>query len=80
MLLDELKGIMRQSGVEDSVDLDGDILDRSWTELGYDSLAVLEITTEVQHRTGVDLPEEENSELTTPRLLLEHVSGRNRGA
>ncbi|MEV7546107.1 phosphopantetheine-binding protein [Streptomyces sp. NPDC089915] len=73
MNLDELRTIMRQCGVEDGVDLDGDILDLEWLELGYDSLAVLEITTAVQHAARTPLPEEEVALLTTPRLLLERL-------
>lgn len=80
MTLDELRTIMRQCGVEDGVDLDGDILDREWPELGYDSLAVLEITAAVQHETQIALPEEEMAELTTPRLLLERLADQTQAA
>ncbi|GHF28146.1 acyl carrier protein [Streptomyces morookaense] len=80
MTLDELRTIMRQCGVEDGVDLDGDILDRTWAELGYDSLAVLEITTAVQHQAQNRIPEDELGDLHTPRLLLSRAGEQNRAA
>ena len=47
---DDLKGIMRKcAGMEDSIDLNGPVLDLSYTDMGYDSLAVLEIQAQIEH-------------------------------
>ena len=35
--IDRLREVMRECGVDDAVDLDGDILDLEFAQLGYDS-------------------------------------------
>jgi len=76
-LLDDLVRIMRSSaGVDDSVDLTGDIADVSFTDLGYDSLAVLEITGRVARERQIALTDDEVQELYTVRELLDLVNSR----
>lgn len=73
--LQELREIMRSvAGVEAGVDLDGPIADQPFDELGYDSLAVLEVMSEVQRRRGVELPSDEVFELETPAQAIEFVN------
>ncbi|MFI6896649.1 acyl carrier protein [Streptomyces sp. NPDC050256] len=75
MTLDELKGfLLRAVGEDDSVDLAGDILDQGLTDLGFDSLAVIDTTSKVEQHYGVKLPEEVASGVTTPRELLDAVN------
>jgi minimal PKS acyl carrier protein len=75
MTLEDLRTIMRQCGVEEGIDLDSDlILDMGLGELGYDSLAILEITTAAQHFSPRPIPEDEATGTTTPRQLLEFVN------
>lgn len=65
--LDDLREIMRRSaGVDESIDLDGDIADAEFGELGYDSLAVLELASQVQREYGVRIPDEAVQEMPTP--------------
>lgn len=75
--VDDLRRIMRTTvGVGDDVDLDGDILDTPFADLGYDSLALLEITGEVQREYSVSIPEEDVADLETPRQAVECVNRR----
>lgn len=75
--LGELTTILRESaGQDESVDLDGDILDISFEELGYDSLAILEAASRVERAFNVPIAEDTVRELTTPRKLLDYVNGR----
>ncbi|MFJ8622711.1 acyl carrier protein [Kitasatospora sp. NPDC093550] len=75
--IDDLKRIMRDcAGEEESVDLDGEILDARFEELGYDSLALIETTSRIAREFGVRLPEEELGEVGTVRDLLVLVNER----
>ncbi|MFF7993581.1 acyl carrier protein [Kitasatospora xanthocidica] len=75
--LEDLKRIMRDcAGEEESVDLDGDILDLRFEELGYDSLALIETTSRISREFGVRLPEEELGGIGTVRELLALINQR----
>lgn len=75
--LDDLRSIMRGSAGEDeSVNLDGAIADSSFTDLGYDSLAVLEIMSQLAQRYGIRIPEEDAAELVTPAQAVTYVNSR----
>jgi act minimal PKS acyl carrier protein len=71
---DDLVRLMRVcAGETEGVDLDGDINDVPFDELGYDSLALLEVFNRVKHEYGAEIPEEMVGELKTPRMALEAV-------
>ncbi|MEC3952020.1 acyl carrier protein [Nocardia sp. CDC153] len=73
--LEDLRGIMRTSvGVEEGIDLDGDISDADFEDLGYDSLALLELTGEVQRQFGVVLPGDIVADMPTPRKAVEIIN------
>lgn len=75
--LDDLRKLMSGcAGIDDSVDLDSDIGNITFDDLGYDSLAVMEITAVLKNELGVAIPEDAVSELPTPRLLTEYVNAR----
>jgi minimal PKS acyl carrier protein len=75
--LDDLRGYMREfAGVAESVDLDGDIGDTTFEDLGYDSLAVLEMTAKLQNHLGIVIPDDVTDEPLTPRGLAEYVNVR----
>ncbi len=79
--LDDLRRVMRASvGVDDSVDLESDISATAFTDLGYDSLALLEIVAKIEKEYGTSVPEEAVQDLTTPGMLAEYVRGRLSGA
>ncbi|MFF9778163.1 acyl carrier protein [Streptomyces sp. NPDC013978] len=73
--LTDLRVMLREcAGEEEGVDLDGDILDTPFTELGYDSLAVLQTTGRIERDFEVLLDEEAIDEAETPRTYLELVN------
>lgn len=73
--IEELRTIMRgAAGSADGVDLDGEIAAVPFVELGYDSLAVLEMMSEVQRRYGVTLDDDVVFELQTPQDAIDHVN------
>jgi act minimal PKS acyl carrier protein len=56
------------------VDLDSDIGGRTFEDLGYDSLAVLEMTAKIQNMLGVVITDDAAKELTTPQSLTDYVA------
>jgi|RhiMethySRZTD1v2_1073278.scaffolds.fasta_scaffold4218198_2 minimal PKS acyl carrier protein len=73
--LDELRELMQAcAGVEDDIDLSADIDDIEFEELGYDSLAVLEVASHVQRKYSVPMPDECVEYMKTPRLAVEYIN------
>jgi minimal PKS acyl carrier protein len=73
--LDDLKQVLRTAAGEDeSVDLDGDILDTDFGELGYDSLAIVETAGIIEREFGVQLPDDEVSQRHTPGEFIALVN------
>ncbi|MEU3602615.1 acyl carrier protein [Streptomyces sp. NPDC006798] len=71
----DLIRIMRESAGEDeSVDLDGDVLDADFTDLGYDSLALLETAGRISREYGVDIGDDALDGVATPRDFLAAVN------
>jgi act minimal PKS acyl carrier protein len=64
------------AGVDGSVNLDGDVLDTPFEELGYDSLALLELTGRVQRELGVPMPDDARLHMPTPRAALDYINSR----
>jgi act minimal PKS acyl carrier protein len=62
------------AGPGDHPELEGDIIDTSYEDLGFDSLAVLEVATRIQQDVGVPFPDDVVAELTTPRSVLDYVN------
>jgi act minimal PKS acyl carrier protein len=76
--LDDLRRVLRKSaGAAEGVDdLDGDILDTSFEELGYDSLALLETESHIKREHGIRLEDDSLTAAPTPRELLTVVNAR----
>lgn len=73
--LDDLRRIVREgAGADDSANLDGDILDTRFEELGYDSLALLETGSRIEREYGVKLDDATVGEVDTPAALLAVVN------
>jgi act minimal PKS acyl carrier protein len=73
--LDDLKRTLRAAAGEDeSADLEGDIIDLEFAELGYDSLALLETASLIEQDRGIALEDSMVSEARTPRLLIDFVN------
>jgi minimal PKS acyl carrier protein len=76
LTLDDLKRILVEgAGLEDGVDLDGDILDVTFDDLGCDSIALLETTARITREYQIVLDESAVA-ARTPRELLSLVNDR----
>ncbi|PWG13582.1 actinorhodin polyketide synthase [Streptomyces sp. V2] len=76
MSYDDLRAILVEAaGSAEGVDLTGqDILDSDLYDVGYDSLALIEVGARIQQRYGIDIPDEEVTELRTFRTILDRVN------
>lgn len=75
--IQDLRRILRESaGVDPGVDLDADIADTDFLDLGYDSVAVLEVLARVSREYGRPVDDEALAEASTPRQLLDLVNRR----
>ncbi len=75
--LEELVVVLREcAGEDESVDLDGDIIDTTLGELGYDSLALLNTLCRVERERGIELPDGLIRGSMTPRELINEVNSR----
>lgn len=60
---------------EEGVDLTSDdVLDVPFIDLGYDSLALLQVTGVINREHGVELSDDAVAEAETPRALLEMIN------
>ncbi|MBR7678953.1 acyl carrier protein, partial [Streptomyces daliensis] len=69
----DLRRILRE-GAGETVDLDGDILDTGFEELGYESLALLETGGRIEREYGITLDDAALTDAVTPRALIEVVN------
>ena len=77
LTMDQLRIIMRTcAGADDETDLDGEIGGLPFGDLGYDSLAVLEIQKVIELEFGIGLPDEALEEMTTPERTVAYVNTR----
>ena len=74
--LHDLRRILREgAGADEGVDLDGEILDVAFDDLGYDSIALMETAALISRETGRQIEDDDLTPSTTPRALLELVNG-----
>jgi act minimal PKS acyl carrier protein len=52
--------------------------EQTFEELGYDSLALLETHSRIKRDYGVEIPEDDLDEVTTPQELVDLVNARLR--
>ncbi|WP_171168728.1 acyl carrier protein [Streptomyces sp. I05A-00742] len=78
----DLVEILRScAGQDESVDLESDdVLDTPFGDLGYDSLALLQATGEIERLHNVTLADETVGEANTPRKYLDLVNASIRQA
>ncbi|HET9117388.1 MAG TPA: acyl carrier protein [Pseudonocardiaceae bacterium] len=70
----ELVQLLREcAGQEEGVNLDGEVLDVPFEDLGYDSLALFNTIGRIERERNVSLPDEVVWQATTPRALVEQV-------
>jgi len=73
--LDDLRRILRE-GAGDSGTLDGDITDVPFTDLGYDSLAMLELSSRVEREYAVPIPDDAALAMRTPGAAVAYINDR----
>jgi act minimal PKS acyl carrier protein len=75
MTLEELRDILLAcAGAEEGVDLSGDFSDREFEDLGYDSLALLEMAATIEQTRGLKIPDAAVPDLRTPGAVLDLVN------
>lgn len=73
--LQDLRRVLRESaGADQGVDLDGDILDIAFYDLGYDSLAIMETAARITREFGIPIDDDALATAKTPRDLLDLVN------
>jgi act minimal PKS acyl carrier protein len=73
--LGQLVTIIREcAGDSDDYDLDGDIIDIPFDQLGYDSLALMEVMSRLKQDHGIVVSEEVVIEMKTPRGALDAIN------
>ncbi|NEA48275.1 acyl carrier protein [Streptomyces sp. SID10815] len=78
--IDDLKRILLEgAGADEGVDLDGDILDTDFEELGYESLALLETGGRIEREFGVPLDDDVFNDNRTPRALVAAINATLKG-
>lgn len=72
---DTLRDIMRAcAGPGEHPEFEGAFVDTSYEDLGFDSLAILQLATRIQQALGVPFPDEAVAEIATPRDVLDYVN------
>lgn len=73
--LPDLRRILLEgAGAVQGIDLDGEILDSNFEDLGYDSIAIMETAARISREYGVAIDDEALLDARTPRLLLDLVN------
>ncbi|MFJ6721812.1 MULTISPECIES: acyl carrier protein [unclassified Streptomyces] len=73
--LEDLKRILLEgAGADENVDLNGDILDTEFEDLGYESLALLETCGRIEREYSITLDDSVMGEAKTPRALVAAVN------
>ncbi|MGA5560971.1 acyl carrier protein [Streptomyces platensis] len=81
LTLDDLLTLLREcAGEDESVDLDGDVLDLPFDNLGYDSLALLNTVGRIERDYGVRLGDDALENAGTPRELIEMTNAALTGS
>nr|CAM58800.1 BenC protein [Streptomyces sp. A2991200] len=76
--VEKLLEIMRATQGEsaDTSGLTEDVLDKPFTDLNVDSLAVLEVVTQIQDEFKLRIPDSAMEGMETPRQVLDYVNER----
>lgn len=75
--LEDVQRLLREcAGEVPSADLTA-LADSRFDELGYDSLAILELTVRIENQYGVRIDEQDVAAVATPADLVEYVAARS---
>ncbi|MCX5339771.1 acyl carrier protein [Streptomyces atratus] len=73
--MDDLRRALEEgSGVDEGVNLDRDLKTRAFSDLGYDSLAVLETGLRLGRENDIEIDDSVFTDLETPQQLLDAVN------
>lgn len=79
--LDDLKRILiAGAGADETVDFDGEITDRRFEDLGYESLALLETLGRIENEFDISLDDSVLTGESTPAQLIDAVNASVRAA
>ena len=77
MSLDDLTSALRErAGQNDGVELDDRVLDVTFGDLGYDSVALLETCACIELKHGIQLADSTIAQARTPRTLLAVINAQ----
>jgi act minimal PKS acyl carrier protein len=77
LTIEDLRSILRTAaGQDETIDLDGDILDLTFEELSYDSVALLEACGLIEREHEIELEDTTIADAQTPRALLAIVNAQ----
>ncbi|MGW3186087.1 acyl carrier protein [Kitasatospora sp. NPDC001119] len=75
LTLDDLIHLTRTyAGETEEGALDDDVVDVLFGNLGYDSIALLEVVAQIKHQYGIDLADDTIGTARTPREVLARVN------
>ncbi|OHV39276.1 actinorhodin polyketide synthase [Parafrankia soli] len=75
--LSDLRRILTESaGVPQDVDIEGDIEETTFEEMGYDSIAVMELAARITSEFGIPIDDDALAAAKNPRQFLDLVNGR----
>lgn len=73
--LEHLREILRSDpGIDDSVEITPDNATEPFAELGYDSLSLLELASQLRRRYGVQISDGALEEMSTPGGAVDFVN------
>ena len=77
--IEDLRRILLEgAGEAEGVDLNGEILDLHFDELGYESLALLETSGRIEREYGISLDDTAVTDAGTPRALIDVINANLR--
>ncbi|HEX4221148.1 MAG TPA: acyl carrier protein [Pseudonocardiaceae bacterium] len=75
--LAELKELLAScAGIDEQFEAADNVLDTEFADLGYDSLALLEVAGRVSRDYGVPMPDDAHEYMATPRAAIEFINER----
>jgi minimal PKS acyl carrier protein len=63
--------LLESAGADEHTELNSEVLDVEFEELGYDSLALLETAARLERDHGIELDDDAATSAKTPRELLD---------
>jgi act minimal PKS acyl carrier protein len=74
-----LRMLKECAGADENVDLEQDLIDTPFEQLGYDSIALLEVLGHIERELGVRVPDDA-AQSETPRQMLAEVNAASGSA